>query len=66
MFLRICPRIRIISQAIAQTMLIDPGVMVAALIKREEHHDWAQSNFESLSSPCLTCETVLAECIGPS
>jgi len=46
----------------ARTVLIDTGAVVAALIKRDQHHDRARSNFESLSSPCLTCEAVLSEC----
>jgi len=45
----------------ARTILIDTGAVVAALIKRDQHHEWARSNFESLSSPCLTCEAVLSE-----
>ena len=32
------------------------------LRERDQHHDWARSNFESLTSPCLTCEAVLSEC----
>ena len=46
----------------ARTILIDTGAVVAALSKRDQHHDWARSNFESISSPCLTCEAVLSEC----
>jgi len=46
----------------ARTILIDTGAVVAALIKRDQYHEWARSNFESLASPCLTCEAVLSEC----
>jgi predicted nucleic acid-binding protein len=46
----------------ARTILIDTGAVVAALIKRDQHHGWARSNLESISSPCLTCEAVLSEC----
>ena len=46
----------------ARTVLIDTGALVAVLSKRDQHHDWARSNFESLTSPCLTCEAVLSEC----
>lgn len=46
----------------ARTALIDTGALIAVLSKRDQHHDWARSNFESLTSPCLTCEAVLSEC----
>ena len=46
----------------ARTVLIDTGALIAVLSKRDQHHDWARSNFESLTSPCLTCEAVLSEC----
>ena len=46
----------------ARTVLIDTGALIAVLRKRDQHHDWARSNFESLTSPCLTCEAVLSEC----
>ncbi|NBV33419.1 MAG: PIN domain-containing protein [Proteobacteria bacterium] len=60
-YLLICLRIKNTSLVMARTMLIDTGAVVAALIKRDQHHEWARSNFESLSSPCLTCEAVLSE-----
>ena len=46
----------------ARTVLIDTGALIAVLSKRDQHHDWARSNFESLTSPCLTCEAVFSEC----
>ena len=58
----ICLQIKNTSQVMARTILIDTGAVVAALIKRDQHHEWARANFESLSSPCLTCEAVLSEC----
>jgi uncharacterized protein len=45
----------------AKTVLIDSGAIVAALRRRDQHHIWARSHFESLSDPCLTCEAVLSE-----
>ncbi|MFZ4774571.1 MAG: type II toxin-antitoxin system VapC family toxin [Terrimicrobiaceae bacterium] len=43
-------------------VLIDSGPLVAALSRRDHHHDWARSHFEAASRPFLTCEAVLSEC----
>ncbi len=45
----------------ARTVLIDSGVIVAVLRRRDQHHAWARSHFEALSEACLTCEAVLSE-----
>jgi len=45
----------------AKTVLIDSGALVAALRRRDQHHAWARSSFEALTTPCLTCEAVLSE-----
>jgi predicted nucleic acid-binding protein len=45
----------------AKTVLIDSGAIVAALLRRDEHHAWARSSFEQLAAPCLTCDAVLSE-----
>ena len=45
-----------------KTVLIDSGVVVAALIRRDQHHAWARAHFERVTQPCLTCEAVLSEC----
>jgi len=44
-----------------RAVLIDSGAIVAALHRRDQHHAWARSHFESLSAPCVTCEAVLSE-----
>jgi predicted nucleic acid-binding protein len=46
----------------ARVVLIDSGPIVAALLRRDQHHDWARAHFEALHEPCLTCEAVLSEC----
>ena len=43
-------------------VLIDSGPIVAALSRRDQHHDWARSHFEAALNPFLTCEAVLSEC----
>lgn len=45
----------------ASTVLIDSGAIVAALRRRDQHHDWARSHLEAFTDPCLTCEGVLSE-----
>jgi hypothetical protein len=42
----------------ARTILIDTGAVVAALNKRDQHHEWARSNFESLALPDLRSRSV--------
>src|SRR5262245_37994510 len=45
----------------ARTVLIDSGVILAALRRRDEHHGWAKSHLQALADPCVTCEAVLSE-----
>ena len=45
----------------ARTVLIDSGVIVAALRMRDQHHLWAKSHLEAITDPCLTCEAVISE-----
>lgn len=45
----------------ARTVLIDTGPIVAALRARDQHHNWARAQLESLTEPCLTCEAVISE-----
>ena len=47
--------------AMARVVLIDSGPLVAALCRRDQHHEWARAHFEALTEPCLTCEAVLSE-----
>ncbi len=45
-----------------KTVIIDSGVIVAALLKRDHHHVWAKAHLAQMTSACLTCEAVLSEC----
>ncbi len=45
----------------AKTVLIDSGAIVAALYRRDQHHEWAKLHFAALNEPCLSCEAVLSE-----
>jgi predicted nucleic acid-binding protein len=42
-------------------VIVDTGAIVALLDAREEHHGWITSLAQSLPTPLLTCEPVLAE-----
>jgi len=42
-------------------VLLDTGPLVAFLDRREEHHEWARSEFGKVYPPFLTCEAVLTE-----
>jgi predicted nucleic acid-binding protein len=41
--------------------LLDTGPLVALVIKREQHHEWAKSQVEGISGAMLSCESVLSE-----
>jgi predicted nucleic acid-binding protein len=41
--------------------LVDTGVVVALLNRREQHHAWTVEKFRTLPAPLLTCEPVLTE-----
>lgn len=42
-------------------VLIDTGPIVAALRKRDQHHEWARAHFEAAQEPFVTCEAVISE-----
>jgi predicted nucleic acid-binding protein len=44
-----------------KTVLIDTGPLVAALRKRDKHHEWARAHFEAATEPFITCEAVVSE-----
>ena len=46
----------------AKTVIVDSGVIVAALLQRDLHHAWAKANLERMTGSCFTCEAVLSEC----
>ena len=41
--------------------IADSGLIIAALVRRDEHHVWARTVLERESPPWLVCEAVLAE-----
>jgi predicted nucleic acid-binding protein len=41
--------------------IADTGFLVAFANRSDEHHEWARSIAERVTSPLLTCEPVLAE-----
>jgi predicted nucleic acid-binding protein len=45
-----------------KTVIVDSGVIVAALLQRDLHHAWAKTHLERMTGCCLTCEAVLSEC----
>lgn len=44
-------------------VILDTGPLVALLVAREEHHDWAREQFAAVTAPLLTCEAVLSEAL---
>jgi predicted nucleic acid-binding protein len=44
-----------------RSVLVDTGPLVAALSRRDKHHEWARSHFESATQPFETCEAVISE-----
>jgi len=43
------------------TTILDTGPLVAALNRRDRHHEWAAQTLNSLRGPLRTCEPVLTE-----
>ena len=41
--------------------IVDTGVLVALLNRKEQHHTWAAEKARTLAAPLLTCEPVLTE-----
>src|SRR5205807_10582799 len=56
-FLRTRPTLK----AMAKTVVIDSGAIVAALRQRDQHHAWARAHFEAETEAFVTCEAVLSE-----
>lgn len=47
----------------AKNVLVDTGPLVAALRRRDKHHEWARAHFEAVSEPFVTCEAVISEAL---
>ena len=45
----------------AGNVLIDTSALVAALRRRDAHHQWARAHFEASTNPFFTCEAVISE-----
>ncbi len=42
-------------------VILDTGVLVAVLDKRDRYHDWAVNQWGNIAKPVLTCEAVISE-----
>jgi predicted nucleic acid-binding protein len=47
----------------AKNILVDTGPIVAALRRRDKHHEWARAHFEAATKPFLSCEAVISEAV---
>lgn len=45
----------------SKKVIIDTGVLVAYLNKREQLHEWAKSELNKINGPLFTCEAVIVE-----
>lgn len=41
--------------------MLDAGPLVAALDRREQHHEWVAGKLKELRSPLIACDAVLTE-----
>jgi predicted nucleic acid-binding protein len=44
-----------------KAVIIDTGVMVAYLNRREKYHEWAKEKLTKVTPPLITCEAAIAE-----
>ncbi len=42
-------------------VIVDTGILVAAIDRRDTHHDWVTEQLKHISPPLLTCEAVISE-----
>lgn len=45
----------------SEPLIVDAGPLVAFLLKRERHHEWATERFAAVIEPLITCEAVISE-----
>lgn len=50
-----------LSVTMGLTVIVDTGVLVGLLSRRDQHHAWAVREAERLPLPWATCEAVLSE-----
>src|SRR5882762_9333814 len=48
-------------RGVAEIILLDTGPLVALADRRDQFHEWAQSQLRDLREPMLCCGAVLAE-----
>lgn len=44
-----------------QQVIVDSGVLVALIDRRDHHHDWVREQLTAIAPPLLTCEAVISE-----
>jgi len=44
-----------------KTIIVDSGVLVALIDKREQYHQWSTEQAQKLLPPFITCEAVISE-----
>jgi predicted nucleic acid-binding protein len=44
-----------------QKVIVDTGVLVAYLNRREKFHEWTKEQLKDIAPPLITCEAVIAE-----
>jgi uncharacterized protein len=40
-------------------VIVDTGILVAAIDRRDSHHSWVTEQLKHISPPLLTCEAVI-------
>jgi uncharacterized protein len=48
---------------VLEKAIVDTGPLVAFLDRSESHHAWTTERFRQFTSPLLTCEPVVTECL---
>jgi uncharacterized protein len=42
-------------------VIVDTGILIAAIDRRDSHHHWVTEQLKHISPPLLTCEAVISE-----
>jgi predicted nucleic acid-binding protein len=46
---------------VRQITIVDTGILVAYLNRREKYHEWTKDQLSNIFPPLITCEAVIAE-----
>jgi len=46
---------------VSHPLILDTGVLVAAINSRDRYHQWAKTQLDKVNVPFLTCEAVITE-----